>query len=124
MGGPGAVAKRAAVGVATMLAFSAAPAIAAQHFATPAGSASNWPCSSASSPCDLKTAIQGNGILTPASGDEVIVEAGTYTFTNTKITAPVAEDIHGPGGAVQIDASGVPPGDFLTFGGFSRPTEF
>lgn len=82
-------------------AFTATPALAATHYAAPNGSAANWPCTSSSSPCDLTTAIEGNGAQEPAAGDEVVIgSTGTpYTLGAEEIIAPVSENIHGAAGA-------------------------
>jgi Divergent InlB B-repeat domain len=102
--------------------FAAAPALAAQHYASPTGSAANWPCSTAANPCDLVTAIQGTTSQAPAAGDEVLIEGGVYTLT-TRIIAGVPEDIQGAAGqTVQIDASGI-MGDFFDVTSDSQQSE-
>jgi hypothetical protein len=90
---------RLATAAAATLIISAAPAFAATHYASPSGSASHWPCTSAASPCDLITAIQGTGnSAQPSPGDQVVIEPGNYLYTNTEISAPVAENISGAPG--------------------------
>jgi hypothetical protein len=102
----------------------AAPALAATHYAAANGTPSNWPCGTSTSPCDLPTAIQGNGVEKPASGDEVIVERGLYFYSGTEIEAPVAENIQGATGIVRIDASGIAANHaFLTLGGFGAQSK-
>ena len=65
-------------GIALTMLAGASPALAATHYVSPTGAAANWPCTSAASPCDLATGIEGTGALKPASGDEVIIEGGQY----------------------------------------------
>lgn len=104
-------------------AFATSPT--ATHYAATSGVASNWPCTTAAAPCDLKTAIEGLGLSQPATGDQVIIEGGNYTYTDgTQIVAPVAEDIHGANGVVQITGSGLPEyGSVLTVGGYPQRSE-
>lgn len=118
-------ARRGATLAAALLSLCAAQASAATHYAAPNGSAANWPCTTGASPCDLRTAIQGTGAQKPTAGDQVIVQntGNTYTLNNEPIVAPVAEDIESSGGIVQIDATGMTSGAFLTLGGYGQPSE-
>lgn len=110
----------AALGTGLLFLVGAAPAVAATHYASPAGAAANWPCESAASPCDLTTGIEGTESSRPASDDEVIVQSGQY-HEGSSITAPVAENIHGSGD-VKIDAIGITH-EFLVLGGASQQSE-
>jgi hypothetical protein len=65
---------------ALILLGTAAPASAAQRFASPGGSGST--CASGS-PCDVVTAINGAG-----ANDEVILAGGSYPVTSTPLTPP------------------------------------
>jgi len=83
---------------------SAAPASAAQRYASPSGTALNS-CAVASAPCDIVTAIDGKSGNMPVAGDEVIVEPGDYYKIGTASTPlasalipPVDEKIHGVAG--------------------------
>jgi hypothetical protein len=97
------------IGLAAAVVFllGAGPAFAATHYATPAGSASNWPCTTSAKPCSLAAAIEGSGSQKPAAGDQVIIEPGHYTPTEgTQIVAPVTEDIHGAAGEAAPEIAG------------------
>ncbi len=104
---------------------TAGPALAATHYAATNGTATNWPCTTVSTPCDLATAIQGHGSQLPATGDQVVIEGGAYTFNHTTITAPVAENIHGAAGqTVDITSDGTSPQPaFLYVGGYGQELE-
>ena len=84
-----------------VLAFGSAPALAAQRYATPSGTA--VACTQAT-PCSLATAIEG-----AAKGDEVIVEPGSYGTSETPLSAAIESgtedlDVHG------VDSAPGPPG--------------
>jgi Divergent InlB B-repeat domain len=105
-----------------LITIGAGTAFAATHYAAPNGSASNWPCTTTSKPCDLTTAIQGNGSSKPATGDQVILEnTGAVYVAPSTITAPVAEDITAASGVIEINGDGDSP--VLKLGGFSQETE-
>jgi hypothetical protein len=93
----------AAVAVAVLTLATAARASAAQRYASPNGP-STGPCTQAA-PCDIVTAINGKGGNMPGSGDEVIVEPGSYyklgtlsTPLQTELDPTVLETIHGVAG--------------------------
>jgi hypothetical protein len=90
--------RRLATAAAAALTLTAAPALAATHYASTAGSASNWPCTTSAHPCDLQHAIDGNGSQKPASGDTVIIAAGTYSFSDASFGSGVPETIEGASG--------------------------
>ena len=77
----------APVAIIAVWAAGAAPASAAQRYASPSGSALS-PCSQLA-PCDLKTAVEGAG-----GADEVIVNPGTYTPSGN-VLGNSAISIHG-----------------------------
>jgi hypothetical protein len=89
---------------------TAGPALAATHYAATTGSPANWPCSTAQNPCDLTTAINGTGTVSPAPGDEVIIEGGTYTLVNTRLIAQEIDVQAAAGQAVRINESGLTGG--------------
>lgn len=100
----GRVVAIAAVSLAT---FGAGSALAATHYASPNGSAAIWPCTTTAKPCDLTTAIERNGSQKPATGDQVILEnTGSVYYVASTITEPVAEDIRGAGGIIEINGDG------------------
>jgi hypothetical protein len=67
------------------------------RYASPSGTNNNA-CSSAT-PCDIVTAIHGNGTSDPVSGQEIIVEPGTYMVSATLQPGASGLDIHGVAGA-------------------------
>jgi hypothetical protein len=101
---------------------AAPPALAAgQRFASPTGS-SSAPCTAAS-PCDIVTAINGDGMTNnPSAGDEVVVESGTYgspTPLTTTLFPPVVETIHGVAGQPRPVIDDNASGEALFVGGAS-----
>jgi hypothetical protein len=83
---------------------TAAPANAAQRYASPSGPSTSA-CTQAS-PCDILTAVNGRSGNMPSSGDEVIVEPGSYyklgttsTPLATELDPAVPETIHGVAGS-------------------------
>lgn len=76
--------------VMTMVIPSAAQA--GIRYAGPGGVGSE-PCSDAMNPCGIETAVEGS----VANGDEIVVQPGTYTISNT-LTVDDAVSVHGVSG--------------------------
>lgn len=78
------------------------------RYASPTGTSAQ-DCATPATACDIATAIDGTGANTPVSGQEIVVEPGTYTLSGT--LAPTVDTvIHGVDGQPRpvIKADGFP----------------
>ncbi len=94
----GLVFGRRVAGAAVALGMLVLPGAAmATRYVTPTGNSAN-DCQSASTGCDLLTAIQGTGGNMPSAGEEVIVEPGDYSMGANISEAVPNLNIHGVAG--------------------------
>lgn len=82
----------ALITVAALIWASAASA-AGPRYASPSGSAAQ-DCTTPATACDITTALEGSGANQPTTGQEVVVEPGTYVVSTT-LTPHVDLNIHG-----------------------------
>ncbi|MGD0198664.1 MAG: hypothetical protein ABSC56_12265, partial [Solirubrobacteraceae bacterium] len=89
------------------LGIAPASASAATRYASPTGTDS--PGCPQTSPCDLSDALAGDGMANyPSSGDEIVIEPGTYTVNTLLQVNANNLDVHGVTGEARpvIDVSG------------------
>src|SRR5580704_8370545 len=101
--------RTALLGTLALLVFApGASAAMLPRYASPTGTSAD-DCASLANACDIATAIDGTAGNMPVSGQEVIVEPGTYTLTAT-LAPTVNTIIHGVAGVPRpvIHASGFP----------------
>jgi hypothetical protein len=85
--------------VGILFAAGATPALATTppRYASPSGTSSDS-CATPATACDIRTAIDGSGGNNPVTGQEIIVEPGTYTLTSELVMTVGNLDVHGVAG--------------------------
>jgi hypothetical protein len=80
--------------VASALSFAMPAQALATRYVTAAGTPAGN-CQTVSTACDLQTAIEGTSVNMPSSGEEVIVEPGTYSLADFVTEGAPNLNIHG-----------------------------